>query len=80
MRPLRDLVYTGIWSSMLALILAVAGRLLSRSGNPFWDDLYPTLFVSNLIGYMIHAASSASEALIGDALRPCAACRACCTT
>lgn len=54
---------------MLALILAVAGRLLSRSANPFWDDLYPTLFVSNLIGYMIHAASSASEAMIGDALR-----------
>jgi len=67
--PLRDLVYTGIWSSMLALFLAVAGRMFTRSAEPFWDNLYPVLFISNLIGYMIHAATTSSYYLLGDKVR-----------
>lgn len=67
--PLRDLVYTGIWSSMLALILVVAGRLFSRSVAPFWEQFYPVLFISNLIGYMIHASSTCGYYLLGDAVR-----------
>ena len=67
--PLRDLIYTGIWSSMLALVLAVAGRLFTRSAEPFWDHLYPVLIISNLIGYMIHAATTSSYYLLGDRVR-----------
>jgi signal transduction histidine kinase len=67
--PLRDLIYTGIWSSMLALVLAVAGRLFTRSAEPFWNHLYPVLFVSNMIGYMIHAATTSSYYLLGDRVR-----------
>jgi sensor histidine kinase YesM len=66
--PARDLIYTGIWNSLLALILVVAGRMFSRSAHPFWEDLYPTLFVSNVIGYMIHLASMATNRVLGDAL------------
>lgn len=59
--PLRNALYTVIWSSLLALILTVAGRLFNRSGNAFWDDFYPTLLISNIIGLLIH-----SSAVIGD--------------
>jgi sensor histidine kinase YesM len=53
----RDWIYTFIWSSLLALILAVAGRMFTGSDKPFWVDFYPTLVVSNMIGLLIHGTS-----------------------
>ena len=52
----RDLLYTAIWSSMLALVLTVLQRLFGRSDLPFARLLLATLLISNLIGFMIHAA------------------------
>ena len=62
--PARDLLYTGIWNTLLALFLVVAGRLFSGHGGPFWDDFYPTLVLSNVIGYLIHGAMLAATRLL----------------
>jgi sensor histidine kinase YesM len=51
----RDLLYTAIWSSMLALGLTVLQKLFGR-GMSFWRLLFATLVISNLIGFMIHGA------------------------
>lgn len=52
----RDLLYTAIWSSMLALVLTVLQGFFGRSGPSFGRLLLATLVISNLIGFMIHAA------------------------
>ena len=65
----RDLLYTSIWSSMLALMLTIAGRMLTRSDEPFWSDLFPVLFISNIVGYLIHGGSAASRHLLGTTMR-----------
>ena len=52
----RDLLYTAIWSSMLALVLTVLQRFFGRGDLPFARLLLATLVISNLIGFMIHAA------------------------
>ena len=62
--PARDLLYTGIWNTLLALFLVVAGRLFSGRSGAFWDDFYPTLVLSNVIGYMIHGAMVAPSRLL----------------
>lgn len=51
----RDLLYTAIWSSMLGLALTVLQALFGR-GMPFARLLFATLVISNMIGFMIHAA------------------------
>jgi hypothetical protein len=50
---LRNLVYTGIWSSMIGLALTAVQALNSRERG-FIDLLPHTLVVANLVGYMIH--------------------------
>lgn len=67
--PLRNLIYTVIWSSMLALMLVVAQRMLTHSAEPFWYDFYPVLFISNLIGCMIHGTTTAGNYLFDGRLR-----------
>ncbi|MBQ5942994.1 MULTISPECIES: sensor histidine kinase [unclassified Massilia] len=51
---LRNLLYTAIWSSALALVLTVLQKLMGRSGMSFARLLFATLVISNLIGFMIH--------------------------
>ena len=60
----RDLVYTGIWNTLLALFLVVFGRLFNDRGGAFWDDFYPTLVMSNVIGYLIHATMMGATRLL----------------
>jgi signal transduction histidine kinase len=52
----RNLVYTAIWSSVLALALTVLQLLVGRTGISFVRLLLATLVISNLIGFMIHGA------------------------
>ncbi|MEH6436166.1 sensor histidine kinase [Massilia sp. DD77] len=52
---LRNLLYTAIWSSLLALGLTILQKLMGRSGMSFARLLFATLVISNLIGFMIHA-------------------------
>ena len=50
--PGRDLLYTGIWSSMVGVGLATVQSLFSRSD--FFELLLPMVLESNLVGYLIH--------------------------
>ncbi|MGG7607585.1 sensor histidine kinase [Massilia sp. BKSP1R2A-1] len=54
--PLRNLLYTAIWSSLLALALTVLQQLFGRGGASFMRLLFATLVISNLIGFMVHGA------------------------
>ena len=63
---LRDLVYTGLWNSLIGLALVLVARLFSDRNVPFWNDLYPALVISNLIGYMIHGSMMAANRLLHD--------------
>ncbi|MCA1247829.1 sensor histidine kinase [Massilia sp. MS-15] len=51
----RNLFYTAIWSSLLALALVVLQILFGRN-LPFLRLLGATLVISNLIGFMVHGA------------------------
>jgi sensor histidine kinase YesM len=63
--PLRNAVYTGIWNSLIALVLVVVSRLVTYSADPFMADLWPTLVISNVVGYLIHGTLLAADRLLG---------------
>ena len=54
--PARNLLYTGIWNCMLALLLVLVVRFFNLRAGAFWSDFYQMLVVSNVIGYLIHGA------------------------
>ena len=58
--PLRNLLYTGIWNTLLALFMALANYLLNERSAPFWYGFYATLVLSHVIGYLIHGAMTAA--------------------
>jgi sensor histidine kinase YesM len=62
--PARDLLYTGIWNTLLALSLVLLARFVSVSRDSFWDDFYPTLVISNIIGYLIHGVLKVAGPLL----------------
>ncbi|MBD8726226.1 histidine kinase [Oxalobacteraceae sp. CFBP 13708] len=53
---LRNLVYTAIWSSLIALALTILQKIFSGWNMPFAQLLFQTLVISNLIGFLIHGA------------------------
>jgi signal transduction histidine kinase len=53
---IRNLVYTAIWSSLIALALTILQKIFSGSNMPFVRLLFQTLVISNLIGFLIHGA------------------------
>ena len=59
--PWRDLLYTGIWNTLLALIIVAFLILMVRKQIPFWERLYPSLIVANVTGYLIHGAMVAGN-------------------
>jgi len=54
--PLRNLLYTAIWSSLLALALTILQVVFGRGGVSVVRVLAGTLVISNLIGFTIHGA------------------------
>lgn len=54
--PLRNLLYTGVWNTLIALFLAAANKLFGGSGASFLSYFVPMLVISNIVGYLIHAA------------------------
>jgi sensor histidine kinase YesM len=60
----RDLLYTGIWNTILALSIVALGVLFVPKNVSFWERLYPSLVVANVVGYMIHAASIGANWLL----------------
>lgn len=63
--PLRNAVYTGIWNSLIALVLVVVSRLVTYSADSFMADFWPTLVISNVVGYLIHGTLLATDRLLG---------------
>ena len=61
--PWRDVLYTGIWNSLIALCLAAA-NLLFNGGQGFWAHLWPMLVISNVVGYMIHGSLAGADLLL----------------
>lgn len=61
----RDILYTGIWNTLLALFLVVIARFFNNRTGAFIEDFYPAAVVSNVIGYLIHAALFAANRLLG---------------
>jgi sensor histidine kinase YesM len=60
----RDLLYTGIWNSMIALALTLSQHYLGERSASFWSVLHPNLVISNMIGYLIHFAVQSVSRLI----------------
>jgi hypothetical protein len=54
--PLRDILYTGLWNSLIGVFLAMANAFFSKRGTSFTDYLGPMLLISNIVGYLIHGA------------------------
>ncbi|MFL6659565.1 MAG: sensor histidine kinase [Massilia sp.] len=53
---IRNVIYTGIWNSLLALMMVVLARMLRGRTDNFMADLLPTLVVANVVGYLIHGS------------------------
>lgn len=62
--PARDVLYTAIWNVLMAFVLVAASRQLNDRASSFWDDLYPSLIISNMVGFMIHGALVAGDRLL----------------
>lgn len=61
---LRNLVYTGLWSSAIAVFLTAANRLFDARAS--WSDIWwPTLLISNLVGYLVHLSQLLLERVLG---------------
>ena len=62
---LRDLLYTGIWSSLIGVALALVESLLFSNAG-MMDVLGSMLLVSNIVGYLIHGGLRLLALLLGD--------------
>ena len=62
--PWRDLVYTGIWNTLIAVFLTAANMLFDGDSRGFLDFFGPTLVISNVVGYLIHAVLSGGDRLL----------------
>jgi hypothetical protein len=50
----RNLVYTGLWNTLIALFLTGASMLFDSRGHAFLTYFLPVWLISNLAGYLIH--------------------------
>jgi signal transduction histidine kinase len=62
--PFRNVVYTGIWNTGLALCLTGVSVQFGAAGASFADYWWPMLLISNLIGYLIHFCTLAGNRLL----------------
>ena len=63
--PWRDLLYTGIWNTLLALIMVALGLVFTHKTTTLWQSFYPTLVVANCIGYLTHGTLKGANWLLG---------------
>jgi signal transduction histidine kinase len=63
--PLRNVAYTGLWNTVIALFLTGANLLSNSAGSGFLDQFAPTWLVSNLVGYLIHGTLVGFNRLLG---------------
>jgi signal transduction histidine kinase len=73
--PLRNLVYTALWNSLIGLALALAWTFILDYRAPFAALLGAMVLTSNLIGFAIHGALAALRRLVpgrrSRAMRAC---------
>ena len=62
--PLRNVIYTGLWNSLIGLFLAAANKLFNGGSDSFLRDLVPMLVISNVVGYLIHGTLVGLERLL----------------
>jgi signal transduction histidine kinase len=60
----RNLVYTGVWNTLIAVFLTGAGLMFDRRGGGFLTHFVPVWLISNLIGYMVHGTLTVLEYLL----------------
>jgi sensor histidine kinase YesM len=54
---LRNLLYTGIWSGALGLVLGVISMAVDGGRQPVASYLAPVMLISLIIGYLVHGTS-----------------------
>ncbi|MCW3005277.1 MAG: sensor histidine kinase, partial [Conexibacter sp.] len=54
--PIRNVVYTGLWNTLIALFLTAVNQMSGSRGHGFIDYFVPIWLISNLVGYLIHIA------------------------
>jgi sensor histidine kinase YesM len=59
----RDVLYTGIWSSVIACMLAAINSMFGGASSAFTNYFFPSLVVSNIVGFLIHFSLLAVEYL-----------------
>jgi sensor histidine kinase YesM len=59
----RDILYTGIWNSAIACMLAATNAVFGRAHPAFTDYLFPSFIVSNVVGFLIHFSLLSVERL-----------------
>ena len=70
----RNLVYTGLWNTLIALFLTGTSMLFDSRGQSFLAYFLPIWLISNLVGYLIHGVLAAYPCCAAG-LRAQAACR-----
>ncbi len=60
----RDVLYTGIWNSLIGSMLAAANSMFGHANSVFTDYLFSSLVVSNIVGYLIHFSLLALDHLL----------------
>jgi hypothetical protein len=63
--PFRNLVYTGLWNTLIALFLTGTLLLFAAGGHGFTDYFGPVWLISNLVGYLIHGTLAGLDRLLG---------------
>lgn len=59
--PVRNLVYTGLWNTLIALFLTGAALLFDSRGQDFLTYFLPVWLISNVVGYLIHGVLASLE-------------------
>ena len=63
--PLRDLLYTGMWNTIIALLLASIGMMFDSGTHGFSAYFLPTLVIAQITGFLTHASLLALDRLSG---------------
>jgi signal transduction histidine kinase len=60
----RNVLYTGMWNTLIAVFLAGAAIMFDQRGGGFLAYFVPVWLVSNVVGYMVHGALAGLERLL----------------
>ena len=60
----RDIIYTGIWNTAIAVVMAAANMFFRSSDAGFSTYWWSSFLISNLIGYLIHGSLNGMDILL----------------